>query len=568
MTANGDSGVPMLLILAACAGPTSTSPADTPTDSGDTGEFPGGAEADVVYDIAVLHEVVVTLADADWAALRVQERNFYELFDEGCMDGPWGNPYTWFNAEVQIDGEGLGPVGVRKKGLLGSVTPDRPSLRISVDHVVPGATFHGLEKLVLNNGRQDPSRLRTCLAHQFFSDAGLVAPRCALAHVTVNGEDLGVYAQTEAIDELLVARDEGVLPAALYEGTLSDFREGWLATFEAESVGADGMELTAVSNALLVDDDGLMAALDEIVDLDRYVTFWVAESLAGHWDGYNGNTNNFYVYATGVDGRLRFIASGPDSVWDSRTPFGAGAPLWVATASALSNRLIQHTEGRERFLTETQRQLDDVWNGDARVAQIDAWAELVEPVDDSTQREGIASLRSLVRQRGADLAASLGGRFEAPALRGELCWSDIGVVNVDFATTWGSYPDGDLYTGGVAEPYFELNGAEYVAIESGASTGWADESDALWLTISRIAEETWLAPYVVFDEALAIPGADVPIDGVAATAMLLYSSPETGGAWTNAAYLGNGTLHFDDAGTATGDAVVGRLEVHVLGQAE
>ena len=558
----------MLLILVGCVSPAPPSPADTSTESPDTGEFPGGAEADAVYDIAVLHEVVVTLADADWASLRVQERNFYELFDEGCMDGPWGSPYTWFEAEVEIDGEALGPVGVRKKGLLGSVTADRPSLRVSVDHVVPGATYHGLEKLVLNNGRQDPSRLRTCLAHQFFSDAGLVAPRCALAHVTVNGEDLGVYAQTEAIDELLVARDEGVLPRALYEGTLSDFREGWLATFEAESVGADGAELAAVSDALLTDDDGLLAALDELVDLDRYVTFWVAESLAGHWDGYNGNTNNFYVYASGADGRLRFIASGPDSVWDSRTPFGAASPLWVATSSTLANRLIQHTEGRERFLAEMERQLDEVWNEDARIAQIDAWAELVGPVDDATQRDGIASLRALVRQRANDVDASLGGRFESPALRGELCWTDIGVVTVDFATTWGSYPDGDLFTGGAAAPYFEINGTEYATLESGASAGWAEEGGGLWLTISRIAEDTWLAPYVVFDEALALPGTDVPIDGVAATAMLLYNSPETGGAWTNAAYLGNGTLHFDDAGTRAGDAVVGRLDVRVLGQAE
>ncbi|MSQ03420.1 MAG: hypothetical protein EXR71_16275 [Myxococcales bacterium] len=558
----------MLLVLAACTTPTAPASVEPSADSADTGEFPGGAEADVVYDVTALHEVIVTMADADWAALRVQERNVYELFGEGCMDAPWGSPYTWFDAEVQIDGEALGPVGVRKKGLLGSVTADRPSLRVSMDHLVPGATYHGLEKLVLNNGRQDPSRLRTCLAHQFFADAGLVAPRCALAHVTVNGEDLGVYAQTEAIDELLIARDEGVRPASLYEGTLSDFREGWLATFEAESVGADGAELTALTEALAVDDDGLLAALDQVVDLDRYVTFWVAESLAGHWDGYNGNTNNFYVYASGLDGRLRFIASGPDSVWDSRTPFGAASPLWVATAGSLSNRLIQHGEGRERFLAEMERQLDEVWNEDTRLAQIDEWADLVGPVDDSAQRDGIASLRSLVRQRANDLAATLGGRFESPALRGELCWSDVGVVTVDFATTWGSYPDGDLFTGGAAETTYEINGAAYLALESGASAGWADEGGALWLTISRIADETWLAPYVVFDEALATPGATIPIDGVAATAMLLYNSPDTGGAWTNAAYLGNGSLHFEDAGTRAGDALVGRLDVRVLGQAE
>lgn len=551
----------MWTLLVACeAGPVDSGDTAAPADPG--AEPLPGVDSSVVYAREVLHEVELELSAADWAELRDQERNFYELFGEGCMDGPWPSPYTWFEAEATLDGEALGPIGVRKKGLLGSVTSDRPSLRLDTDMVVPGTRFHGVEKLVFNNGRQDPSRLRTCLAHEFFADAGLVAPRCALAHVVVNGEDLGVYTLTEPIDEALVRRVEGVGPTSMYEGTLSDFRDGWLATFETQADG-DGHELQAVVDALAHDDDELIAALDVVVDLDAFFRFWAAEALAGHWDGYNGNTNNFYAYASGVDGRLRFVASGPDAVWDSRQPFGAGAAIWVPTTSALANRLITHPEGEARFVAELQRQLDEVWHEDERLARIDADKELLRGVSDSEQRGAIADLRDLVETRAGDLEASLGSRVDPGALRGELCWTDVGTVTVDFATEFGSYPGGDVYTGGEASTYYELAGVEYDAIESGVSVGWeVDEGgNLLWLTISRLAADTWLAAYVSFDPELAVDGAEIELDGATATGSLLLNSPDTGGQWSTAAYLGHGSLRLDTAGAEW----TGRLDVRVLG---
>lgn len=556
----------MWSLLLACAAAPDDSGAQSPAaDSGGAPDSLPGQDDAVVFARDVLHEVALELAPEDWAALRVQERNFYEFFGEDCMAGPWGSPYTWFRADATVDGQALGPVGVRKKGLLGSVTPDRPSFRLDFDHEVSGVRLHGLEKVVLNNGRQDPSRLRTCLAHDWFADAGLVAPRCALAHVVVNGEDLGVYALTEAIDEDLVRRVEGVAPGALYEGTLSDFREGWLATFEAEGEG-DGRELQAVVDALEADDDTVLAALDAVIDVDAFLRFWAAESFAGHWDGHTGNTNNFYVYANGTDGRLRFVASGPDAVWDSRQPFGAGAPIWVTTTAALANRLIRVPEGKARFEAELQRLVDEVWAEDERLARVDADKELLREVSDSTQRTAIAELRDMVEVRAGDVEAVLGARVEPADLRNELCWTDVGSVTVDFRGTFGSYPDGDLFTGGEATPTYLLADVEYPALESGVSVGWegAAGGKVLWLTISRIAEDTYLAPYVTFLPGLAVPGADIALDGVAATGSLLLNSPDTGGQWTTAAYLGNGTLHLDEADTV-GGPWSGRLDVKVLG---
>lgn len=555
----------MFLLLAAC---TATPKVGDPAPAGDDTAAPAIDEAAPLYDPDVLHEVAITLDPADWDALREQTRTYYDLLGEGCLEAPWESPYTWFAAEVSFDGEPLGTVGLRKKGLIGSLSEERPSLRIDTDRFVDGQRFRGLEKLVFNNNNQDPSRLRTCLAHDWFADAGLVAPRCSLARVTVNGEDLGIYDHTEAIDEELVARVRGAPPAAMYEGALSDFRDGWIATFEAETDASTGAEPVAVHAALQSDDDALLAALDAVIDLDAFFVFWAAESLAGHWDGYNGNTNNFYLYTDPEDGRLEFIASGPDATFDSREPFGAGQPIWVGTVSALGNRLIAHPEGKARYEAALTELLETRWDAEARLARVDAWKELVRPVSDRDQRQAIADLRAIVEARGDDVAAAIGEPVTPGALRGNPCWTEVGHVTVRFATTFGSYPGGDLFTGGDVDTSYEIRGTTYPTTADGVSAGWYGDGTALVLTISTLAPDTYLAPYVLLEPEALVPGAEIPIDGELAQALLLYNSPDTGGAWQTAAWLGFGSLRLDEVGTNDGDAVSGTLDVAVLGGAE
>jgi hypothetical protein len=552
----------MFVLLAACDA--SLTLGDPPVDpaADDTG---ASGDAGPLYDPDVLHEVEITLDPGDWDTLRYQERTYYDILGDGCMEGPFDSPYTWFEAEVTVDGEALGVVGVRKKGLIGSNNYERPSLRLDLDHYQDGARYLGLEKVVLNNNNQDASRMRTCLAHDFFADAGLVAPRCSLARVVVNGEDLGVYDNTEVIDELLVERVRGAAPTTLYEGTLSDFREGWLATFEPETDESTGAELQAVTDALAAEDDVLLDALDRVLDLDAYFTFWAAESFAGHWDGYNGNTNNFYVFSDPEDGRLEFIASGPDAAFDSTTPFGWGAPVWVATASALSNRLIRHPEGKARFEAELTRLVDEVWDESSRLDRIDEWKDLARDALTLEERRAVGDLRDIVASREGDVRAGLGDPVTPDALREPFCWSPVGQVDVTFATTWGSYPSGDLFGGGEVSTRYEIQGTTYTSVADGASIGWAGDGTAIWITISTLSEGVYFAPYVILKPDALVSGVDIPLDGELAQALLLYNSPETGGQWQTAAWLGEGSIRFDTIALDDGEAVVGELDAAVLG---
>ena len=67
-----------------------------------------------------------------------------------------------------LDGEIVEEVGVRKKGFLGSMDTERPSLKIKFGEYVEGQELQGLKRMTLNNSRQDPSLLRQCLAYGLF----------------------------------------------------------------------------------------------------------------------------------------------------------------------------------------------------------------------------------------------------------------------------------------------------------------------------------------------------------------------------------------------------------------
>lgn len=550
----------MLLLLAACA-----SPKVHVDDSGS----PSPDESAVVYDVDLVHEVAITLDPEAWDTLRNQTRSMYDILEGDCLAEPYESPYTYFEAQATFDGEDLGTVGLRKKGLIGSLSTTRPSLRIDADQYVQDARFHGLEHLVFNNNNQDLSRMRTCVAHGLYADAGLVAPRCSLAHVTVNGEDLGLYDNTEGIDEDLVERVTGERPVTMYEGTLSDFREDWLGTFDPKNAESDGVDLRAVSDVLAANsDDTLIAALEPLIDLDQYFTFWAAESLSGHWDSYNGNTNNFYAYRSedgDAAGRFRFIASGPDATFDSHEPFGGGQPVWVATASVLANRLIQIPDGKALYEAALRTLLDDVWDVDRRLAQIDAWKDLTHDYMTSDERGAIRDLREIVEAKAGDVEAQFGENVQPPDLRGSPCFVEIGAIRVDFSTTFGSYPGGDVYGGGTATTSWLVNGETYTSLQDGVSVGWYSEDRVIFLTISEIAAETWLGAYVIVSPDLLTPGSDIPLDGLQAEALLIYMSPDTNGQWASAAYLGNGSLSLDQASAEDGAVFSGVLDAAVLG---
>ena len=123
---------------------------------------------------------------------------------------------------VVIDGEAVNNVGIRGKGntslsSVASMDSDRYSFKIEFDQYDSTRTYHGLDKLSLNNVIQDNTYMKDYLAYQMMNEFGVPAPLCSYAYITVNGEDWGLYLAVEAVEEAFLQRNYGSNFGDLYK---------------------------------------------------------------------------------------------------------------------------------------------------------------------------------------------------------------------------------------------------------------------------------------------------------------------------------------------------------------
>ena len=161
-------------------------------------------------------KVEINVETDDWDTLRSQSREFFEALGPERRLGPVKRPYSYVEADVVIDGVKLDRVGIRKKGFLGSQSSSRPSLKIKLDFTDKDLEIDGLNVLTLNNNSQDPGILNQYLGYRAFRNADVPASRCSLVHVTVNGENLGIYSHVESIKKPMLEREFGDDSGVLY----------------------------------------------------------------------------------------------------------------------------------------------------------------------------------------------------------------------------------------------------------------------------------------------------------------------------------------------------------------
>src|SRR6185295_7327103 len=112
--------------------------AQPPSDGGGMQAEDYEKESARFFDPSKQIEVSVEMADDDLWQLGTEGRG---LDSGGCdrvNEPPDDFVYTWFPAEVTIDGERVTEVEARKKGFLGSISITRPSLKLSFDNLVSG----------------------------------------------------------------------------------------------------------------------------------------------------------------------------------------------------------------------------------------------------------------------------------------------------------------------------------------------------------------------------------------------------------------------------------------------
>lgn len=387
--------------------------------------------------------ISISLPAADWEALRNESRDAGKVFR-----GDTTSPFTWRRADIVIDGVPIGSVGIRKKGLFGSLDSATPSLLVDFNRFVDQDPVDGLGRLTLNNNKQDRSLVSQSIAYRVFRAAGLAAPRVGFAAVTVNDEPLGIYSNVESIRKPFLRRSFGDGSGMLVEGTINDIVPESLDRLEVQGANQprDRARLEELATLLASPDPLDLDKLGGLVDLDDFFTFWAVEALLNVWDGYTANQNNYFAYASPTDGLFRFIPWGADATLGQSPGFGgpfAGrrTPPPVAAQAALPNRLYFTPGMADRYRHRLEALLAAVWREEELLAEVDRLERLLSPVLGPRQAgapEAMESVRDFIRRRRGELTTA----FEtwpaaAPATwRRPMTSTPLGTATGSFAATY------------------------------------------------------------------------------------------------------------------------------------
>lgn len=156
-----------------------------------------------LFDTGTVHAIDIAMDD-------------WEGFLEGCTDE------EYVLCSLTIDGETYANVAIRAKGntsliQVASYGNDRYSFKVEFDHYDSGMTYHGLDKLCLNNIIQDNTYMKDYLTYQMMDFFGADAPLSSFVYLTVNGEDWGLYLAVEGVEESFLERNYGSSYGELYK---------------------------------------------------------------------------------------------------------------------------------------------------------------------------------------------------------------------------------------------------------------------------------------------------------------------------------------------------------------
>ena len=131
----------------------------------------------------------------------------------------------------------------------------KPDFTVTFDKFVPDQEFHGVERLVLQSSRDDPSYLSAPVATEMFRSAGVPAPRCSFARVALNGSDLGLYILVEGVNRDFLRQHFQKYKGRLYVYD-EDHRTNTVGKFEKSGLRSPGgkSDLNALTAAVRQSD--------------------------------------------------------------------------------------------------------------------------------------------------------------------------------------------------------------------------------------------------------------------------------------------------------------------------
>ena len=165
-----------------------------------------------LFDTSRVHTIDIVMDD-------------WESFIETCENEEYAE------CAAVIDGESYKNIAIRAKGntslsSVSSMESDRYSFKVEFDHYDSNKTYHGLDKLSLNNIIQDNTFMKDYLTYRMMYEFDVSAPLCSFAYITVNGKDWGLYLAVEGIEDSFLQRNYGSDSGELYKPDSMSFGGG------------------------------------------------------------------------------------------------------------------------------------------------------------------------------------------------------------------------------------------------------------------------------------------------------------------------------------------------------
>ncbi len=314
---------------------------------------------DKLFDTSSVHTINIVMDDWDEFISNAESEEYY-------------------TCTLEIDGETYKNVAIRGKGntsltKVAAYGNDRYSFKVEFDRYDSSVTYHGLDKLCLNNIIQDNTYMKDYLCYRLMAEMGVASPLCSYVYVSVNGSDWGLYLAVEGVEESFLQRNYGSDYGELYKPDsqsmgggrgngkgfdMDDFDPaedaGDNANPGGQGGGKDSMNSSDDTLLKYIDDDPdsysnifdnaktdvsssdkkrLIAALktlsgdepEQAVDIDAVIRYFVVHNFVLNFDSYTGSMiHNYYLYED--DGQMQMIP------WDYNLAFGAFQSAGGATA--------------------------------------------------------------------------------------------------------------------------------------------------------------------------------------------------------------------------------------------
>jgi hypothetical protein len=257
---------------------------------------------------------------------------------------------------------------------------------------------------------------------------------------------------------------------------------------------------------------------------------------------------------------------------DGALPWEAEKPPDIVWAEgALSWRLYRNEATRDQYLDRVQQMLDEHWDEDAILGEVDRMEDLIDGYIPVAQVADFTAAVDLVRDyvdgRREILETALAAAppaWDAP-LREPWCIDVLGSVSGVFDTTWDTLDDNDPFASGTTTLDIDLPGKMFSNLDGGANSGIDTNNGMASINMAVVTGATTATIFhVETDPSRLVAGTTLQLDWTEASGYAIdidFSvEPAT---FTIIGLLGDGTLRLDEVGPNPGDPVSGFLDTSV-----